>query len=139
MQLLEVPSIWEAVLDAEPGPRPVLGAAELDRALRVVADFVDVKSPYTLGHSTGVAELAQAAAAHCGLDAGQQMLVAHASLVHDLGRVGVTSAIWNAARPLTEELTLSSATRRGRLTPKPPHWRRCAGNCSTWIPTTSRG
>ena len=67
-QRLEVPSVWEAVMEAEPGPRPLLGAAALESALRVVADFVDVKSPYTLGHSAGVAQLARAAAAHCGLD-----------------------------------------------------------------------
>jgi HD-GYP domain-containing protein (c-di-GMP phosphodiesterase class II) len=102
-QCLEAPSVWEAMLDAEPGPRPVLGADAQDSALRVVADFVDVKSPYTLGHSTAVAELVRAAAAHCGLDAEQQALVAQAGLVHDLGRVGVTSAIWDAARPLTED------------------------------------
>src|SRR5229473_3308170 len=102
-QRLEVPSVWEAALEAEPGPRPVLGAAALESALRVVADFVDVKSPYTLGHSAGVAELARAGAARCGLDAEQQALVAQAGLVHDLGRVGVTSAIWNAARPLGED------------------------------------
>src|SRR5712691_723748 len=99
---LEVPSVWEAVLDAEPGPRPILGAADLESALRVVADFVDVKSPYTLGHSAGVAALARAAAARCGLDAGQQTVVAHAGLVHDLGRVAVTSAIWDAPRSLTD-------------------------------------
>jgi HD-GYP domain-containing protein (c-di-GMP phosphodiesterase class II) len=102
-QRLEVPAVWEAVLDAEPGPRPVLGAAALETALRVVADFVDVKSPYTLGHSAAVAELSRGAAAHCGLDAEQQALVARAGLVHDLGRVGITSAVWDAARPLTED------------------------------------
>ena len=35
---------------------------ELDRVLAAIADFVDLKSPYTLGHSRGVAELAAAAA-----------------------------------------------------------------------------
>ena len=81
----------------------MLGAADLESALRVVADFVDVKSPYTHGHSAGVAELARAAAARCGLDAEQQALVAHAGLVHDLGRVAVTSAIWDAPRSLTDD------------------------------------
>ena len=62
-----------------------------------------MKSPYTLGHSAAVAELARGAAAYCGLDSAQQALVAHAGLVHDLGRVGITSAVWDAARPLTED------------------------------------
>jgi HD-GYP domain-containing protein (c-di-GMP phosphodiesterase class II) len=102
-QRLEVPSVWDAMLDAEPGSRPVLGAAALETALKVVADFVDVKSPFTLGHSAAVADLARGAAAQCGLDSDNQTFVAHAGLVHDLGRVGVTSAIWVAARPLTED------------------------------------
>src|SRR6266852_1188140 len=37
-QRLEVPSVWEAVMEAEPGPRPVLGAAALVSTLTVVAD-----------------------------------------------------------------------------------------------------
>jgi HD-GYP domain-containing protein (c-di-GMP phosphodiesterase class II) len=50
-----------------------------------------------------VAELARGAAAHCGLDSEQQALIVHAGLVHDLGRVGITSAVWDAPRPLTED------------------------------------
>ena len=53
---------WRAVIDAEPGLAVVLSGEQFDRALRAVANFIDLKSPYTLGHAGAVAELAQAAA-----------------------------------------------------------------------------
>ncbi|HEX6508633.1 MAG TPA: HD domain-containing phosphohydrolase, partial [Chloroflexota bacterium] len=60
-------SLWEAVLDAEPEPRMSVAEAELDTALRAFAEFTDLKSPFTAGHSLGVATLAQEAARHAGL------------------------------------------------------------------------
>ena len=39
------------VLDLEPEPRRMLDGADLDNALTVAADFVDLKSPYMAGHS----------------------------------------------------------------------------------------
>ena len=62
---LDAVTSWDAVMAAEPGMDRELSADELDRALEAVADFVDLKSPYTLGHSRGVADLA-AGAAHGG-------------------------------------------------------------------------
>ena len=53
-------SVWERVLAAEPEPRARVGQSGLDGVLEVFADFVDLKSPYTLGHSRGVAALARA-------------------------------------------------------------------------------
>jgi HD-GYP domain-containing protein (c-di-GMP phosphodiesterase class II) len=50
----------DAVLGAEPGQRIRLTGAALDAALEAIADFTDVKSPYTLGHSRAVADLAGA-------------------------------------------------------------------------------
>src|SRR4051794_12523274 len=41
---------WDAVLDLEPEPRRTLDGDELDRALTVAADFIDLKSPYMGGH-----------------------------------------------------------------------------------------
>jgi HD-GYP domain-containing protein (c-di-GMP phosphodiesterase class II) len=42
---------WDAVLGLEPAPHRTLEDAELDEALTVVADFIDLKSPYMAGHS----------------------------------------------------------------------------------------
>lgn len=98
---LEAVTSWEALMRADPGLDRELSEDELDEALAAIADFVDLKSPYTLGHSTGVADLAAEAAAAYGLPAGDVRAVRRAALVHDLGRLGVSNAIWDKAEPLT--------------------------------------
>src|SRR6201982_182241 len=55
---LDAVTAWDAVIADEPGLTAWLSSAEFDAALEAIADFVDVKSPYTIGHSRGVAELA---------------------------------------------------------------------------------
>ena len=52
---------WDAVIEAEPALAVVLTGDRIDDALRAVANFVDLKSPYTLGHAVAVSELAAAA------------------------------------------------------------------------------
>jgi hypothetical protein len=59
-------SAWEQTLACEPTPRLVLEDEAIDRALAAMGDFVDLASPYLVGHSGGVAELATAAAQRCG-------------------------------------------------------------------------
>ena len=54
----------------EPGERAYLSEEEFDTACQAIADFTDLKSPYTLGHSRGVAALAAGAARRCGLPGG---------------------------------------------------------------------
>ena len=88
---------WDAVIDAEPALRVTLRGDAFDGALRAVADFVDLKSPYTLGHARAVAELAAASAEQLGEDS---ELLRRAGLVHDLGRLGVSNAIWDKPGPL---------------------------------------
>jgi HD-GYP domain-containing protein (c-di-GMP phosphodiesterase class II) len=77
-----------------------LAGAELDRALRAMAHFADLKSPHTVTHSTRVAGLAAAAASVQGLPADEAESVRRAGWVHDIGRVGVSSAIWDRPGPL---------------------------------------
>jgi HD-GYP domain-containing protein (c-di-GMP phosphodiesterase class II) len=98
-ELDEMPA-WETVVNAEPSLARPLEDADLDAALEAVADFTDVKSPYTIGHSRGVADLAAAAAANLGLDADDAREVRRAGLLHDLGRVGVPNTVWDKAGPL---------------------------------------
>jgi HD-GYP domain-containing protein (c-di-GMP phosphodiesterase class II) len=96
---LEVESRWAAVAGFATTPT-VLDGEELDEALRAVADFSDLKSPYLVGHSSGVAALAEAATAQLSLPASDARDVGLAGLVHDLGRVGVSAAIWGKEGPL---------------------------------------
>jgi HD-GYP domain-containing protein (c-di-GMP phosphodiesterase class II) len=91
---------WSVVIDAEPALRVTLSGDDFDRALRAVADFVDLKSPYTLGHARAVAELAGATAEQLRLPEDEATLLRRAGLVHDLGRLGVSNAIWDKPGPL---------------------------------------
>ena len=89
---LDNDDMLEAVLAAEPPPHPRRPASELEALARAIADFADLKSPWTLGHSPSVAELAASAAAP---DDRQPLLIA--GLLHDLGRVAVPNGIWDRA------------------------------------------
>jgi HD-GYP domain-containing protein (c-di-GMP phosphodiesterase class II) len=86
---------WAAVVAAEPGLVVRLAGPELEAALGAIADFTDVKSPYTIGHSQAVADLAGRAATAAGLGDRAGQLVHRAGLVHDLGRLGVSNGIWD--------------------------------------------
>jgi HD-GYP domain-containing protein (c-di-GMP phosphodiesterase class II)/DNA-binding CsgD family transcriptional regulator len=92
---------WDAVLALEPEPHRMLAGAELDEALTVVADFIDLKSPYMGGHSRRCAELAVAAAQVLGLDEEAVRRLRRAALVHDFGTTVVPNSIWDKPGPLT--------------------------------------
>lgn len=99
---LDAAATWDGVLAAEPVPPRWLSQAELDEVVRAIGNFVDVRSRYTLGHSVGVATLAESAARGLGLSEGEAVTLRRAGLLHDLGRTGVPVAIWDKAGPLTE-------------------------------------
>jgi HD-GYP domain-containing protein (c-di-GMP phosphodiesterase class II) len=67
-----------------------------------LADFVDIKSTYTLTHSSGVADLAADAAKRAGLPELDVTTIRRAALLKELGRTGITSSIWEKTAPLTE-------------------------------------
>ena len=98
---LETGSVWEPVLAAEPTPRVTLPRWRVDDLAQAVADVVDLKSPYFLGHSRGVAELAETAARALGLGEDETTAVRRAGLFHDLGRVGVSNLVWDKPGPLS--------------------------------------
>jgi HD-GYP domain-containing protein (c-di-GMP phosphodiesterase class II) len=92
---LDSPGTWEAVIAAEPALTVTLSGEEFDSALLAVANFVDLKSPYTLGHARAVANLAQEAGSQLGMSPGEVRTLRRAGLVHDLGRLGVSNSIWD--------------------------------------------
>jgi HD-GYP domain-containing protein (c-di-GMP phosphodiesterase class II) len=96
-------SVWEETLAGEPAPRLTLQGEAIDEALAAMGDFADLVSPYLVGHSAGVAQLATAAARRCGLPAADLVALRRAALVHDVGRVGVPFRIWQKAAPLTPD------------------------------------
>ncbi|MCW2673862.1 MAG: hypothetical protein JWP14_2451 [Frankiales bacterium] len=91
---------WDAVIAAEPALGVCLAPEQLEAALLGVANFVDLKSPYTLGHARAVSELVAAAAVLRGMAAAEVSIMRRAGLVHDLGRLGISNAIWDKNGPL---------------------------------------
>jgi HD-GYP domain-containing protein (c-di-GMP phosphodiesterase class II) len=91
---------WQAVITAAPALRVRLRGDAVDAALVAIADFVDIKSPYTLGHARAVAELVAGAGQVLGLSASEVRTLRRAGLVHDLGRLGVSNSIWDKRGPL---------------------------------------
>src|SRR5207237_9766102 len=66
----------------------------------VVAAVGCLKSADTLGHAPSVADLGAEASARLGLPKGEVRTLRRAGLVHDLGRLGVSNAIWDKPGPL---------------------------------------
>jgi len=88
----------------EPGQHRTLDGAELDNALTVAADFIDLKSPYMAGHSRRCAQLSMDAAKVLGLGDGEITTLRRAALVHEFGTTAVPNSIWDKPGPLTLSL-----------------------------------
>lgn len=93
--------VWAAALHEAPDRHERLDDDGLDAMLVALGDFVDLKCPFTLGHSRAVAQLAGDGAAAAGLDADAVALTRRAGHVHDLGRIGVSNQIWSKPGSLT--------------------------------------
>jgi HD-GYP domain-containing protein (c-di-GMP phosphodiesterase class II) len=93
---------WDAAIAAEPALAQRMSGVELDAALEAIADFADLKSPYTTGHSRGVALLAESAALRAGLGEPAAAELRRAGLLHDVGRIGVSNAVWDKPGALSE-------------------------------------
>jgi HD-GYP domain-containing protein (c-di-GMP phosphodiesterase class II) len=93
---------WDVVLALEPQPHARLGEAEFDEACLAMADFADIKSPFTFGHSRAVATLAAAAGRRCGLPDPDITTLRRAALLHDIGQVAISSGIFAKPAALTD-------------------------------------
>jgi HD-GYP domain-containing protein (c-di-GMP phosphodiesterase class II) len=100
---------WDQVIDLDPSLGAELTDAQLDIALEALGDFADLKSPFRLGHSRGVAALAAEAGSSLGMNAGEVANLRRAAVIHDIGMVGVPSGVWDAKTPWT--LTQSERAR----------------------------
>jgi HD-GYP domain-containing protein (c-di-GMP phosphodiesterase class II) len=99
---LDQDASWDAVLGAEPSLGRWVDGSDLDHVLEAIADLVDLKSPYLAGHSRGVANLVSEAARLSGYTTTDIVILRRAALIHDLGRLGVSNAIWDKPGPPTE-------------------------------------
>ncbi len=91
----------ERILEIEPEPVIETASLELRDVARAFGDITDLKTPHTHGHSSAVSELACAAADRLRLDRATCAQLELAALLHDLGRVGVSNAVWEKPGPLT--------------------------------------
>ncbi len=101
LSLLDSDSVWQSTLEVEPRPWQCVPFSRLSSIAQAFGEFTDLKSPYTLGHSAHVAELAQSAARELRLADHEVNTCYQAAYVHDLGRVSVPNGIWDKAGPLT--------------------------------------
>jgi HD-GYP domain-containing protein (c-di-GMP phosphodiesterase class II) len=92
---------WAAAVEQPAATESPLADEELDAALGAVADFADLKTPFTHGHARAVSELAEAAGWRCGLSPEGVGGLRRAALLHDLGRVGVGNDVWECRGALS--------------------------------------
>ncbi|HEY7625189.1 MAG TPA: HD domain-containing phosphohydrolase, partial [Candidatus Limnocylindria bacterium] len=72
-------------------------------AILELADLIDLRDPYTHGHSQRVAALAERLARRLKLEYAQVELIRDAARVHDIGKIGTNDMILLKPGPLTEE------------------------------------
>ncbi len=100
LEAAQGPALWTRVMGMEPAPHATLDHAAVVAWGELIADYTDLKSPFTLGHSRGVAQMAVAAGRALHLDAAAVEELRLAALVHDVGKVTVSNAVWDKPGPL---------------------------------------
>jgi HD-GYP domain-containing protein (c-di-GMP phosphodiesterase class II) len=89
------PSVWDAFLASAPGGIPAGSTIDVPAIALSFARCVDLKSPWTLAHSSGVAVLCREALARTGAPQTECDDGYLAGLLHDLGRLSVPNGIWD--------------------------------------------
>jgi HD-GYP domain-containing protein (c-di-GMP phosphodiesterase class II) len=98
------PDVIAAVVDSEPFDQVrVVSGGELEGVARAFADIIDAKSPYTYRHSTRVADIARGVASVASLNPTDQHRLFRAGLLHDIGKLGVSSRILDKPGALTPD------------------------------------
>jgi HD-GYP domain-containing protein (c-di-GMP phosphodiesterase class II)/DNA-binding CsgD family transcriptional regulator len=96
---LDQESVWAQVQALEPpSPYRFIPEAKLENIALSFADFADLKSFYSSGHSRRVGDLAERIALRMRLPEGTVSDIRRAALMHDLGQVTVPSFILNKPR-----------------------------------------
>ncbi len=74
-----------------------------EASLLSIGQAIELKDPYTRGHSKRVAAYSLLLAERAGMSAEVQRKIKHGSWLHDCGKIGISEAILNKQGPLTEE------------------------------------
>jgi hypothetical protein len=73
------------------------------QTLTTLAETIDLRDPYTAGHSRRVAAYSRLLALDLGLSTDEAQQIEHAALLHDIGKVGVPDAVLFKNGPLDDE------------------------------------
>jgi HD-GYP domain-containing protein (c-di-GMP phosphodiesterase class II) len=98
---LEAATSWDAVIAAEPALATVLPEEKLDDVFEALGSFAELKSPWTLGHARGLADLTVEAGRGVGLSEADLVTLRRATYIHDIGALGVSNEIWDKRGALT--------------------------------------
>lgn len=71
--------------------------------VKALARAIEVKDPYTHGHSERVTEYALMIADFMGLDERERQKLKYAATLHDIGKIGIAGKVLNKPGALTEE------------------------------------
>ncbi len=102
---LDQPVDRETILALEPLPHATLSEDECEEAYVAIADMIDMRMPFTFGHSRAVAALADAAGKRMGLPASDIRAARWAAYTHDIGELAIPVSTWMRAGALTERET----------------------------------
>jgi response regulator RpfG family c-di-GMP phosphodiesterase/DNA-binding CsgD family transcriptional regulator len=91
--------LWDTVIGLEPKPMLEVAGEGVERALRALGDFADLKTPQFTGHARRVEEIVTGAADVVGLGAERKRTLALAGSVHDLGVVAAPVSTWWPSDP----------------------------------------
>ena len=91
----------ETILALEPDPPSRLDEAACDEAFLAIADMIDMRMPFTHGHSRAVAELAEGAGRQMGLPDPEVRALRWSGCIHDIGELVVPVSTWMRSGPLS--------------------------------------
>jgi HD-GYP domain-containing protein (c-di-GMP phosphodiesterase class II) len=101
---IDSPQVSELVLTLDQREATLgMGDDAMDAIATAFANIVDAKSPFTFNHSNGVANAAVAIARRLGMSKERVIFMRHVSLLHDLGKLGVSNAILEKPAKLDDE------------------------------------
>jgi HD-GYP domain-containing protein (c-di-GMP phosphodiesterase class II) len=72
-------------------------------SIRMLANAIDEKDPYTRGHSERVAYYSACCAKHLGMDPANIRRVHLSGIIHDVGKIGIEDKILRKAAALTDD------------------------------------
>lgn len=75
--------------------------------VKILAETIEAKDPYTRGHCNRVRILSSSLARHAGMDSNKIEVLEYGALLHDIGKIGVKEQLLNKTGELTEEEKIS--------------------------------